>query len=85
MMQRWIYKPTPSEDLIDSISSSLGFGYLASKILVMRGIDAYPKAREFFKPKASDIHNPFLMADMQKAVQKNCHSYRKRRENISIW
>ncbi|MHA7608590.1 single-stranded-DNA-specific exonuclease RecJ [Elizabethkingia meningoseptica] len=70
MMQRWIYKPTPSEDLIDSISSSLGFGYLASKILVMRGIDAYPKAREFFKPKASDIHNPFLMADMQKAVQR---------------
>ena len=70
MMQRWIYKPTPSEDLIDSISSSLGFGYLASKILVMRGIDAYPKAREFFKPKSSDIHNPFLMADMQKAVQR---------------
>lgn len=51
MMQRWIYKPTPSEDVIDSISSSLGFGYLASKILVMRGVDSYQKAREFFKPK----------------------------------
>ncbi|MCT3649198.1 single-stranded-DNA-specific exonuclease RecJ [Elizabethkingia anophelis] len=70
MMQRWIYKPTPSEDVIDSISSSLGFVYLASKILVMRGIDSYQKAREFFKPKASDIHNPFLMADMQKAVER---------------
>ncbi|NAW49997.1 single-stranded-DNA-specific exonuclease RecJ [Elizabethkingia argentiflava] len=70
MTQRWIYKQPPAEDRIDSISSSLGFGPLAAKILVMRGIDSYQKAREFFKPKLSDIHDPFLMADMHKAVER---------------
>jgi single-stranded-DNA-specific exonuclease len=38
--------------------------------LVLRDIDNYQKAREFFKPKLEDIHSPFLMADMQKAVER---------------
>lgn len=70
MNQKWIYKPEPDEEVVDGISSSLGFGSLESKILVLRGIDNYQKAREYFKPKLEDIHNPFLMADMQKAVER---------------
>lgn len=70
MIQKWIYKPEPDEDIVDSISSSLGFGTFESKILVLRGIDNYQKAREFFKPNLSDIHNPFLMKDMQIAVDR---------------
>lgn len=70
MSQKWIYKPEPDEDTVDAISSSLGFGTFESKILVMRGIDNYQKAREFFKPNLTDIHNPFLMKDMQLAVDR---------------
>lgn len=70
MNQKWIYKPEPDEEVVDALSTSLGFGTLESKILVLRGIDNYQKAREFFKPKQEDIHNPFLMADMQKAVER---------------
>lgn len=70
MTQKWIYKPEPDEDIVDGLSTSLGFGTLESKILVLRDIDNYQKAREFFKPKLDDIHNPFLMADMQKAVER---------------
>ncbi len=70
MTQKWIYKPEPDKETVDKISTSLGFGTIESKILVMRGIDDYQKAREFFKPKLEDIHNPFLMADMQKAVER---------------
>lgn len=70
MNQKWIYKPEPDEDVVDGLSTSLGFGTLESKILVLRDIDNYQKAREFFKPNLSDIHNPFLMADMQKAVER---------------
>ncbi len=70
MSQKWIYKPEPDEDVVDGLSSSLGFGTFESKLLVLRGIDNYEKAREFFKPKLEDIHNPFLMADMQKAVER---------------
>ena len=70
MSQKWIFKDEPDEEIIDGLSSSLGFGTFESKILILRGIDNYQKAREFFKPKLEDIHNPFLMADMQKAVER---------------
>ena len=70
MSQKWIYKPEPDEEVVDRLSMSLGFGTFESKLLVLRGIDNYEKAREFFKPKLEDIHNPFLMADMQKAVER---------------
>lgn len=70
MSQKWIYKPEPDEEIVDGLISSIGFGTLESKILVMREIDNYQKAREFFKPNGADIHNPFLMADMQKAVER---------------
>lgn len=68
MGNKWIFKEEPDEETVDRLSMSLGFGTFESKLLVMRGIDNYEKAREFFKPKLEDIHNPFLMADMQKAV-----------------
>lgn len=70
MKHKWIYREEPNEDVVDALSTSLGFGTLESKILVLRGIDNYQKAREFFKPNLGDIHNPFLMADMQKAVER---------------
>lgn len=70
MSHKWIYKPEPDEEIVDRLSSSLGFGTFESKLLVLRGIDNYQKAREFFKPNINDIHNPFLMADMQKAVER---------------
>ncbi|MDR7758328.1 single-stranded-DNA-specific exonuclease RecJ [Riemerella anatipestifer] len=70
MNQKWIYKPEPSEEVVDALISSIGYGTLESKILVLRGIDNYQKAREFFKPNFEDIYNPFLMADMQNAVER---------------
>ncbi|MRM83702.1 single-stranded-DNA-specific exonuclease RecJ [Riemerella anatipestifer] len=70
MNQKWIYKPEPSEEVVDALISSIGYGTLESKILVLREIDNYQKAREFFKPNFEDIHNPFLMADMQNAVER---------------
>lgn len=68
MKSKWVFREEPCEEKVDKICSSLGFGTLESQLLVMRGIDDYPKARAFFKPNTEDIHNPFLMKDMQKAV-----------------
>jgi len=41
MSQKWIYKPEPDEEIVDGLISSIGFGTLESKILVMREIDNY--------------------------------------------
>lgn len=70
MSQKWIFKPEPDEEIVDGLISSIGYGTLESKLLVLRGIDNYQSAREFFKPNGNDIHNPFLMADMQNAVER---------------
>lgn len=40
------------------------------RILVQRGIDTYEKAKQFFRPQISDLHDPFLMKDMDKAVER---------------
>ncbi|MDO4763353.1 MAG: single-stranded-DNA-specific exonuclease RecJ [Flavobacteriaceae bacterium] len=68
METKWIFKEAPKKEVLDRINESLGFGDLESRILALRNIDDYPKARTFFKPNISDIHPPFLMKDMQKAV-----------------
>ena len=39
-------------------------------ILIQRGIDSYEKAEKFFRPKLEDLHNPFLMKDMDVAIQR---------------
>lgn len=70
MSQKWIFNPEPDEEIVDALISSIGCGTLESKLLVLRGVDNYKKAREFFKPNGTDIHSPFLMADMQKAVER---------------
>lgn len=70
MSQKWLITEAPDEASVDAISSSLGFGNLESGILINRGIDNYSKAREFFKPNLKDIHDPFLMCDMQSAVNR---------------
>ena len=44
MSQKWIFKPEPDEEVVDALSSSLGFGSFESKLLVLRGIDNYQKA-----------------------------------------
>ena len=70
MSQNWIYKAEPDKEVVDNLSISIGCGTFEAKILVLRGIDNYQKAREFFKPNLTDIHNPFLMKDMQLAVDR---------------
>lgn len=70
MNQEWLYKEAPSEEIIDQLCASLGFNSFESKLLALNGIDNYEKARKFFKPKREDIHSPFLMKDMQKAVER---------------
>lgn len=68
MTHEWIFNKDNDPVKIDAISSSLGFGLLESTILIGKGIDTYKKAREFFKPNLKDIHDPFLMKDMDIAV-----------------
>ena len=54
----------------DALFSDLKIHPALCNILVQRGIDSYEKAKQFFRPQLSDLHDPFLMKDMDKAVSR---------------
>ena len=54
----------------ESLSKSLGVSKIISNLLVQRGIDSFNKSRNFFRPSLANLHDPFLMKDMKKAVDR---------------
>jgi len=53
-----------------ALSQSLKINNTLCKILVQRGIDDFEKSKAFFRPQLKDLHDPFLMKDMEKAVER---------------
>lgn len=70
MIKRWIKKPVPSSADIEQLSKSININTYLSTILVQRGIRTYEEAKEFFRPSLDQLHDPFLMQDMGKAVDR---------------
>ena len=52
------------------MASHLGMSPVLTNLLVQRGIDTVEKAKKFFSPSLRDLHDPFLMKDMEKAVER---------------
>ena len=68
MQKTWrIKKPADINDL-KHLSAALNVDMSIANLLVQRGVKTFSEARSFFRPKLSDLHNPFLMKDMDKAV-----------------
>lgn len=67
---KWIAKKMPSPQVVDHLSAQLNVGEALAKLLVSRGIDTFEKARTFFRPQITDLHDPFLMKDMDKAIER---------------
>ncbi|HEX5742531.1 MAG TPA: single-stranded-DNA-specific exonuclease RecJ, partial [Flavobacteriaceae bacterium] len=67
---RWTLKPIPDNHLIVNLSKDLNIDNELATLLVQRGIETYEQAKHFFRPSLSDLHNPYLMKDMEKAVSR---------------
>ena len=70
MQNLWTLKALPEKDIVNSLQESLGVSELVATLLAQRGIETYIQAKKFFRPKLSDLYNPFLMKDMDKAVER---------------
>ena len=68
--KRWVVKPQGDRQAVEALSSSLQMSPVLTNLLVQRGIDTVEKARKFFSPSLRDLHDPFLMKDMDKAVER---------------
>lgn len=67
---RWTIKPKPEASKIASLSKSLDVDTLVATLLIQRGIETYDDAKRYFRPRLEDLHDPFLMKDMDRAVER---------------
>ncbi len=67
---RWTFKPKPSPEKVKALATELKVDELVATLLVQRGIENYDDARQFFSPSLDDLHDPYLMKDMDKAVDR---------------
>jgi len=67
---RWTIKPKPEQDKINTLAKELKVDDLVAQLLLQRGISNYKEAKKFFRPELSDLHDPFLMKDMNVAVER---------------
>ncbi len=68
--KRWVVKPQGDPGKVEQLASATGIPKVLANLLVQRGIDTQSEASKFFNPKLSDLHDPFLMKDMDKAVAR---------------
>jgi single-stranded-DNA-specific exonuclease len=67
---RWTIKSKPSEDTVKHLAQALNVEDFVATLLVQRGIETFEDAKRFFRPSLDDLHDPYLMKDMEKAVER---------------
>jgi len=70
MTNLWFYSPLKNEKESQTLANELNISPVLAKLLAQRGITTYEEAKKFFRPKLEDLHDPFLMVDMDKAVER---------------
>ena len=68
--KRWALKPQGEHSLVLSLAKQLNISSTLANLLVQRGITSFEEAKTFFRPKMTDLHDPFLMKDMEKAIDR---------------
>ena len=67
---RWTIKSKPEKEKVQKLQSELQIDELIATLLLQRGVENYDQAKTFFRPSLKDLHNPYLMKDMDKAVAR---------------
>ena len=81
---RWTIKPKPDSNKTAHLQEVLGVNEIIATLLVQRGIETFEQAKAFFRPSLTELHDPFLMKDMDKAVARIEHAIATN-ENIMVF
>jgi single-stranded-DNA-specific exonuclease len=82
--KRWALKPAGDKRLVESLASELNISKTLASLLIQRGITTFEEAKRFFRPTIEDLHDPFLMKDMDTAVLR-IQSAIKNNEKILVY
>ena len=67
---KWILKEPADPEKVSRLATEVGIDRVLAELLVKRGVETFEQARAFFRPSLSDLHDPFLMKDMDRAVER---------------
>ncbi len=81
---RWSLKPEPNSTIVKNLASELSVSSKIASVLVQRGITNFKEAKDFFRPSLDNLHDPYIMKDMDKAVSRIEEAI-KNKENILIF
>ncbi len=80
----WSLKPQGDSNEVKHLSAALNVNMVIANILVQRGVKTFSEAQGYFRPRLNDLHDPFLMKDMDKAVARLEHAI-KNQEKVLIY
>ena len=80
----WKLREVADRDNVRQLASELGVDSVLAELLVQRDVHTFEQARSFFRPSLDDLHDPFLMKDMDKAVER-LHEAVTAREKILVY
>ena len=69
-IKRWRFKTRGDDNIIKELNQQLSIGRIAAQLLVQRGITNVKEAQVFLRPHLDDLYDPYLMKDMDRAVDR---------------
>ncbi|BDD07659.1 single-stranded-DNA-specific exonuclease RecJ [Fulvitalea axinellae] len=84
MVKRWVQKELPDEEDVQRLSQEINVNEVLATVLLQRGVKDFDQAKQYFRPSLDDLHDPFLMKDMDVAVDRILKAF-KQREKILIY
>jgi len=70
MKRNWVVKPECDQRIVEDLSKQLNINSVLTSLLLQRGITTFEEAKIFFRPELKMLHDPFLMKDMDKAIDR---------------
>ena len=68
--KRWVFKNSADKNEILALADSLNISHVLADLLLQRNVTNFNEAKYFFRPSLEDLHDPFLMRDMEKASKR---------------
>ena len=84
MKRRWVYPAEADAGVVESLAVSIRVDSCIAQILVQRGVSDFDSAKRFFRPSVDMLHDPFLMKDMDRAVER-LHQALEQKERILVY
>lgn len=84
MEKKWVLKPQGDTEVVNRLAAELRINKILVNLLVQRGITTYDEAKKFFRPSLDDLYDPFLMRDMDKAIERIGEALAKK-EHILVY